>query len=54
MYECFRCMEKSVEWVHDFPSEEVSGEEDGIVSILICTNDKCKSEIHVKTFYKEN
>lgn len=53
MYECFRCMEKTVQWAYDYPSEDVTGETDGIVSILFCTNEECQSEIQVKTFFKK-
>lgn len=47
--ECWHCNSKLI-WQNDFMFEDYGVEGDGIVTVLICSNEECNSIIEV---YKE-
>lgn len=54
MFECFRCGCKSLVWQNDYDTEDFGYEGEGIVSLLTCSNEKCRSEVQVTTFFEND
>ena len=56
MFECLCCGEKTLIWNSDYCYDEVLGDEgeNGVVSILTCSNEECDVEIMQVHTWDEN